>query len=208
MLWKLNRLGELWQLRGDYAVAEPLLRSALAHRGERRGVEYPYLARTLNSLAALNLDRGDCAEASAFYRVALELRRDVLGNEHPDVAQSLANLGRALWLQDDRATAEPLLREGLTMQRRLLGDDHPQVVRQLRELALLGQSDPRAGALLAEMIASADLPMFGGFGGGSIASAFSDSQRLAAMSFGSQSEIARTRRYPRGSRSDMGLRRS
>lgn len=138
--WALNRLGELRQLQGDDAAAEPLLRAALADRGDRSHIEHGYLIRTLNSLAALLMKRGELAEAEALLREALELRRGLLGDEHPDVADSRSRLAEVLIAEKRYAEAEPLAAQGYDRLNEALGERHPWTIAAARRLQDLRQA--------------------------------------------------------------------
>ena len=134
VMWQQNRLAE-WLEHVDDDAAEPLLRQVLDVRDAAGGVEYPYVARCMNSLARLLLAHGEYQDAEALLVEALELRRGKLGPEHPDVGQSLVNLAMVLSADERFTEADEVAQRGIDLQRHTLGNDHPEIARSLLELA-------------------------------------------------------------------------
>ena len=89
------------------------------------GAEHPYIATSLNNLAALYESQGRYEEAEPLYIQALDMRKKLLGEEHPDVATSLNNLAGLYSSQGRYEEAEPLYIQALDMYKKLLGDEHP-----------------------------------------------------------------------------------
>src|SRR5262249_18981129 len=79
----------LYQAKGDYAQAEPLLQRALQIGEQHLGPDHPEVAYHLNNLASLYHTKGDYAQAELLHRRALTIREQRLGPDHPAVAQSL-----------------------------------------------------------------------------------------------------------------------
>ena len=92
---------------------------------QRLGEEHPYVAGSLNNLAALYRAQGRYAEAEPLYRSALEMYQHLLGLEHPLVATSQCNLGAIYQKQCRYAEAEDLYRQSLAIAQSKLGSNHP-----------------------------------------------------------------------------------
>jgi tetratricopeptide (TPR) repeat protein len=118
--------------KGDFAGAEPLLRSALAIAEKTLGPDHADTAGTLNNLASLLESKGDYAGAEPLYRRALAIAEKTLGPDHPHTATSLDNLAGLLASKGDYAGAEPLFRRALAIAERTLGRDDP-ATRSIRE---------------------------------------------------------------------------
>ena len=77
---------------GDFALAERLLRKAIADWSKGLGSTHPYVARGLDSLAEVVALEGREQEATRLLERALTGRRQALGPVHPDVAVTLVRL--------------------------------------------------------------------------------------------------------------------
>jgi tetratricopeptide (TPR) repeat protein len=85
----------LYDSQGRYEEAEPLYQQALALMQELLGDRHPYVAQSLNNLAALRYNQNRYDEAEALFLQALEICESVLGSNHPNtqsVKESLAYL--------------------------------------------------------------------------------------------------------------------
>ncbi len=133
----LNNLALLYNIQGQYALAEPLYRRSLAIWEKVLGPEHSDVALGLNNLAGLYQDQGRYAEAEPLFKRSLAIRGNTLGPEHPDVAQSLNNLALLYNKQGQYAIAEPLHRRSLAIMEKTFGAEHPNVAVSLNNLALL-----------------------------------------------------------------------
>jgi tetratricopeptide (TPR) repeat protein len=79
----LNNLARLYDNQGQYAVAEPLHRRALAILEKALGSEHPHVAMSLNNLAALLRATNRLAEAEPLYRRTLAINEKSFGPDHP-----------------------------------------------------------------------------------------------------------------------------
>jgi tetratricopeptide (TPR) repeat protein len=120
---------------GRYREAEMPARELLATVKSTLGPEHPYVATSLNNLAALLDAQGRYADAEPLYRRSLTIREKALGPEHPDVATSLNNLAALLDAQGRYADAEPLYGRSLAIREKALGPEHPDVAETLNNLA-------------------------------------------------------------------------
>ena len=68
-----NQLGVLFDVKADYAEAEPLKRRALAIDEKSYGPDHPEVAIRLNNLAQLLKATNRLAEAEPLYRRALAI---------------------------------------------------------------------------------------------------------------------------------------
>ena len=133
----LGNLALLLQKRGDLDGAEPLLRQALAIRGEVLGGHHPDYATSLSGLAELLQARGDLVGAEPMLRRALKVRMDVLGEGHPDSATAMHNLALLLCDQGLWSDAEPMLCRALHIREEALGAGHPDARSSAEALAAL-----------------------------------------------------------------------
>ena len=78
--------------RGQYALADPLLRQALKLRQNLLGEEHEDIANSFDGLGQLNYYQGGYGKAEPLFQEALALRKRLLGEAHPAVATSLNNL--------------------------------------------------------------------------------------------------------------------
>jgi tetratricopeptide (TPR) repeat protein len=139
----LARTGYYLIERGQYAEAEPLLKTALSLRQRLLGEDHPSVATSYNNLAELYYYQGRYAEAEPLYQTALSLRQRLLGEDHPSVATSYNNLAGLYYYQGRYAEAEPLYQTALSLRQRLLGEDHPDVASSYNNLAGLYESQGR-----------------------------------------------------------------
>lgn len=142
----LTLLGRIYQRRGDYDDAVPLLEQAVA-LGRRTLGPSRELAQSLNDLGAARTEKADLDAARAALEEALAMRRKILGEEHPDVAVTYSELGRVLSDQGHLAEAEARFRSALAIRRKVLGPDDHETGTSMSDLGLLlRQKGDRAGA--------------------------------------------------------------
>ena len=132
-----SKLAFVYDQKGDYAKAEPLLQQALEIRKRLSGPKQPDTASSLDSLALLYDHMGNYAKAEPLFQQALQIRMKMLGAEHPDTAASLDNLALLYDHMGDYPKAEPLLRQALEIRRKVFGPERPDTATSLDNLALL-----------------------------------------------------------------------
>ena len=117
---RLNHLGRVLAMQGDYAAAEPLFAEALQRFEALSGADGADAARVVNNLALVRHDLGDYVGAAEGYRRALAIERRRAGRPHPFTVSNYA-----LLLSDlgDYAAAEALLRPQVEAERRAGGDE-------------------------------------------------------------------------------------
>ncbi|MEM8716734.1 MAG: FxSxx-COOH system tetratricopeptide repeat protein, partial [Cyanobacteria bacterium P01_G01_bin.4] len=136
-------IGNYLQDRGQYPLAEPLLRQAYQLHQELLEGEHYNVALSLNNLAVLYDNQGRYSEAEPLFQEVLTIRKRLLGDVHPDVALSLNNLAGLYHNQGHYSEAESLYQEALAMRKQLLGDTHPDVALSLNNLAVLYDNQGR-----------------------------------------------------------------
>lgn len=124
----LNLSAQAWRFMGDDAVAEGMLREALAIQEKRLCADHPDIAMTLCNLGLVLLDTGGEAEAEPMLRRSLEMRVRLFGEEHPDTAESRYALGLLLSDMGRQEEGLAMLRSALETRRRLLGDRADPVI--------------------------------------------------------------------------------
>ena len=155
--------------RGRYAIATPLYRCALKIREKVFGDQHPYVATSLNNLAALYRAQARYDEAAPLYHRALEIRKERLGGDHPDVGASLNNLALLYSDQGRYDEAAPLIQRALGIWEGVHGTEHTLVATSLNNLAnlyrKLGRCDEALPLLrralgIWERVVGADHPNF------------------------------------------------
>jgi len=151
----LTLLGRIYERRGAYDLALPLLDQAVAI-GRRTLGPSPELAQSLNDLGVALKQKADLDAARATLEEALAMRRQVLGEDHPDVAVTHSELGRVLFDQGHLDEAEARYRSALAIRRKALGPADHETATSMSDLGLLlRRKGDRAGAetLLRETLA-------------------------------------------------------
>jgi MYXO-CTERM domain-containing protein len=133
----LDNLAQVYQQRGDYARAEPLLRRSIGIFEKALGPEHANVALSLSNLALVLEAKQDPARAEPLHLRALAAREKALGPDHPAVAQSLNNLAEMYKAKGDYARAEPHLLRAEAIVEKALGPDHPTLSLFLSNLAEL-----------------------------------------------------------------------
>jgi serine/threonine protein kinase/Tfp pilus assembly protein PilF len=131
----LTLLGRIYERRGAYGQALPLLDEAVA-LGRVQGPSRA-LARSLNDLGVAQGKKAEWDAARATLEEALGMRRQVLGAAHPDVAVTESELGRVLFDQGRLDEAEAHFRSALEIRRQALGPADHETATSMSDLGLL-----------------------------------------------------------------------
>ena len=131
-----STLGSVYRDLGQYAVAEELVRQAVAARRAVDGNESAELAAALDSHGVLLTRLRRWQEAEAALQEALALRRKLFGHENAAVAETLLHLSYVPAPDRTQAQTEALRREVLAMRQKLFGPEHPAVAEAIHGLAL------------------------------------------------------------------------
>jgi eukaryotic-like serine/threonine-protein kinase len=108
-LTSVNNLGLLYDAKGEYAAAEPLLKRALAGWEKSLGQDHPDTLTSVNNLASLFWSMHRLDESVPLFEDALRRQRITLGDDHPETLRTLANLGVNYKDAGRAAEAVPLL---------------------------------------------------------------------------------------------------
>ena len=121
----LTNLARVALLQSESALAEPLLRRALAIQEQALGDEHPDTALTIAVLGGCCQGRGDMVSAEPLFRRAYEIRLRVLGPEHLRTLGMLDMLAHVVTELGRLPEAELLCRRALTGYSRTAGPDDP-----------------------------------------------------------------------------------
>ncbi len=108
--------------RGDFAVAEPLLRELLAVDRDVSGARSAAVATDWRLLAICLEELSRYDESAAAFRESIAINRELHGDLHSSVAYALNDLGLMLMHRGDLAGAEAALRETLAIEAVLHGE--------------------------------------------------------------------------------------
>ncbi len=142
LMWPFLGIARFYQGQGLYSLAEPWRKKCLEVTQKQFGQEHPFVAASLNNLAALYSSQGRYKEAESLYLQALELMK-VLGNENPSVATSLNNLAGLYESQGRFEEAEPLYLQVLELRQKVLSNEHPDIAETLNDLAVFYSNQGR-----------------------------------------------------------------
>jgi len=142
----LNLLGRIYERRGAYERALPLLQEAVALGRQTPGPGRE-LAQSLNDLGVALGKRAELDAARTTLEEALAMRRKVLGEGHPEAAVTHSELGRVLFDQGRLGEAEAHYRAALAIRRQALGPADHETATSMSDLGLLlREKGDRAGA--------------------------------------------------------------
>ena len=133
----LNKLGNLYYDKGDYATSLAIYTRGLAVERAIFDQFHPNITVTLSNMAQIHRQRGDIVKAFQVYEEVVRLQKASLGGQHPDVAHSLSNLALLHYQRHNYATALDLYQEALTIRREYYGEMHLDVAGTLNSLGLV-----------------------------------------------------------------------
>jgi serine/threonine-protein kinase len=143
----LDALGEAQRLKGDYAVAEELLRRAVELNVTLEGPNNLQTARTMTALGRVLLARGSYEEAESTLRRSLDIHRAAPGRQPEVLADTLDALAGLALAQGGFDESRAMFEESLAIRRELFAEDNAVVAASLNNLATaLGRSGDQAGA--------------------------------------------------------------
>jgi tetratricopeptide (TPR) repeat protein len=122
--WLLNRAARYREIRGEYALARPLLEQARDLRRCLLGEDHPDTLESASNLSLILWTVGQYEQAHRLGEDTLTRCRQVLGNDHPTTLLSAAVLAIALWDVGQYEQAHRLGEDTLTRCRQVLGEDH------------------------------------------------------------------------------------
>lgn len=137
---------------GQYELAEPVYREALAIIKDTLGESHPEYLPYLGNLAQLYADMGRYEEAGAMMKEII----DVLGQEHPQYGDNANNLARVYFYQKRYQEAETLFRNAMAAREKRYTKNHAMYAQSLDNLAGLYMTTHRfteAASLFEEAMA-------------------------------------------------------
>jgi len=129
--------------RGDLAVSERLLRSAVATMPST-GPERWFRIVALRDLANSMYEQRRPAEAEPIAREAVKLAETTLGPDHVDVSETLSLLGLILHYVDKDDEARAFAARAIAIKERVRGRDHVSLSSTLMVLALIARDSKTA----------------------------------------------------------------
>ncbi len=133
----------MYNSRGRYGEAEPLLKRSLPITEKALGPNHPDVATALNNLAGLFLGQGRYGEAEPLLKRSLAIREKALGPDHPRVATALNDLAVLYWWLGRFGEVETLYKRALAIWGKAFGPDHRAFAMSLNNLAALYDSQGR-----------------------------------------------------------------
>ncbi|NUO81814.1 serine/threonine protein kinase [candidate division KSB1 bacterium] len=130
-------MGNIYRKLGNYEIAAPLLRSALAFRVHAYGEEHRAVADSKGNLGTLLHEQAKYDEAEPLLREAMRTYRRVLGYDSYESGYSSGNLALTLLYKGESDAAETLFLESITILRKLFPDGHQDLAGGLNNLALI-----------------------------------------------------------------------
>lgn len=110
-----RRLGELFEILGQYDSAQMQLKEVIAIDERLYGADHPSIIVDLTRLGAVQYRSGRYTDAAQTLSRALVMAERALGPEHQDVAPILATLGNTYNELGRLTDAEPLLKRSLAI---------------------------------------------------------------------------------------------
>ena len=143
----LTLWGRIYERRGAYELALPILAEAVALGRTLGGGPSRELAQSLNDLGVAQGKKAQWDRARATLEEALSMRRKVLGEEHSSVAVTESELGRVFFDQGRLPEAETHFRSALAIRLKVLGPTDHETATSMSDLGLLlRDKGDRAGA--------------------------------------------------------------
>ena len=143
LIWAFLGIARFYEGQGFFALAEDPYQRCLKATQERLGERHPYVATSINNLAALYTSQGRYEEAEPLHKQAFAMYQELLGDRHRYVATSINNLAALYRLQGRYEEAETLRLQCLEIERETRGEKHPQFATSINNLALLYTSQGR-----------------------------------------------------------------
>ena len=131
----INNLASIYETRGEYGRAEPLLKQSLEISKKVHGENDPDFALALNNLANLYLETGRYAEAEPLNLRALEIIRAGAGEDNAFFVKSLNNLASLYMRMGNYVEVEPLYKKAAGILLKISGEDQPDYAIVLNNLA-------------------------------------------------------------------------
>ena len=133
----LNKLGNLYYDKGDYATSLDIYSCGLAVERAVFDPLHPNITVTLSNMAQIHRQRGDIVQAFRVYEEVLGLQMTTLGGQHPDVAHTLSSLALLHYQNKKYTMALDYYQKALNIRRDCYGETHLDVAGTLNSLGLV-----------------------------------------------------------------------
>ncbi len=131
----INNLASIYETRGEYGQAEPLLKQSLEISKKVHGENDPDFALALNNLANLYSETGRYAESEPLNLRALEIIRAGAGENNAFFVKSLNNLASLYMRMGNYVEVEPLYEKAAGILLKISGEDQRDYAIVLNNLA-------------------------------------------------------------------------
>ncbi len=131
----INNLASIYQAKGEYSLAEPLLKQSMEISKKVHGENDPDFALSLNNLASLYLETGRYAEAEPLYLRALDIIHAGAADDNAFFVSILNNLASLYKRMGNYVEAEPLYKKAADILLKMSGEDQPDYAVIIHNLA-------------------------------------------------------------------------
>jgi tetratricopeptide (TPR) repeat protein len=152
----LSNLAEVHYHQGQYALAEPFYKRALAIREKTLGPDHPEVGRDLSTLGEVHRAQGQYGEAEPFYERSLAIFEKAGKAAEPyqlNIATSLNNLGMIHYTRGQYEQAEPYYKRALAIFEKAHGPYHPTVQISWKNLTKLYDATGRSSGEASQRVA-------------------------------------------------------
>lgn len=133
----LSRLAGLYTERGEWVMAEPLLRRALSVREDVAGVNHPYTALAVEELGNLLFSQERYREAIVQFERAIMIRANNFGSFHRSLGSVLTSLGISYLSLGRLPEAESALLNSLRIWDSEVASSYNEIIRTLKQIVVL-----------------------------------------------------------------------
>ncbi len=135
----LSRLAGLYTERGEWVMAEPLLRRALSVREDVAGVNHPYTALAVVELGNLLFSQERHREAIVQFERAILIRANNFGSFHRSLGSILTSLGISYLSLGRLPEAESALLNSLRIWDSEVTSSYIEIIRTLKQIVFIVQ---------------------------------------------------------------------
>lgn len=137
----LNMLGEIYQSKGVFAVADRMFNRAWTICCEYLGETDSESVRTLHHLATQHYRKGNLDSAVELLERVVALRQGLGTVNRRELAAALNDLGAVWFAKGNNPKAEALIRESLKIRKVICGAEHPDRLEALNNLGAIAQNN-------------------------------------------------------------------
>jgi CHAT domain-containing protein/Tfp pilus assembly protein PilF len=133
----LDSAGMVYQMRGNYVLAEQRYLRALKIQEQLLGPTHRDVAELLSRLGHLYAEQGDEVKAGPMFERLLGIQEREFGPNDVRVAATLNELGTVYFMRGDYPNAESRLERALKIKETVYGPNHPKVANSLHNLGAM-----------------------------------------------------------------------